>query len=297
MSTLAEEDAAQRLRGILFICLAFFLFCFLDTSAKFAGRVLPAVEVAWFRFTIHAVLAFAVMRPWRDRSVLRVNRPFLQALRSLGLLGSTVFNFFALHELQLADTTSIALSTPFVIAAVAGPLLGEWAGPRRWAAIFVGFLGVVVVMAPGSDGFRPAMLFSIGSVLSYTCYAILTRLLSAQESASSLLFWSALGPALALTPAVVPVFVVPPADPAIWMALVITGIAGMVGHSMVIRAHTIAPAPVLAPFMYTQLVWMILAGWIVFGDVPHARTLAGASVIVASGLYLLYRERVRKVGG
>ncbi|MBB5752502.1 DMT family transporter [Prosthecomicrobium pneumaticum] len=290
------DDAAQRLRGVVLICLAFFLFCFLDTSAKFAGREIPALEVAWFRFAIHAVLAFAVMRPWRDWSMLAARHPLLQTLRALGLLGSTVFNFFALHELQLADTTSIGLSTPFFIAAIAGPLLGEWAGPRRWAAIVVGFVGVIVVMAPGTDGFRPAMLFTLGSVLSYTSYALLTRMLSARETASSLLFWSALGPALALTPAVAPIFVVPPADPGLWLALLITGVAGMVGHSFVIRAHTIAPAPVLAPFAYTQLVWMILAGWLVFGDVPHTRTLAGAAIIVASGLYLLYRERVRKVG-
>jgi len=285
-----DADGANRLRGISIYCLTMLAFAGLDASAKYAGQYVPALQVAWVRFLVHLVLALVILRPWRNLDAYRTGRPLLQLLRSLFLVGSTVFNFWALQSLQLDQTVSIGFSGPFLIAAMAGPVLGEWAGPRRWAAILVGFAGVLVITMPGFGEVKPAILLALTSACSYACYIILTRLLSASESSASMLLFSAAIPALALAPVAAPISIAPPSL-LVALCMVMTGVFGLAGHWCVILAHKLAPAPVLAPFMYTQILWMLILGYLVFGDVPAPRTLIGTGIIVASGLYLLYRER------
>lgn len=287
-----SDEAARRLRGIAIYCMTMLAFAGLDTSAKYAGRYVPPFEVAWVRFLVHVVLAVAILRPWRDWRQYQTKRPLMQILRSFFLVGSTVFNFLALQSLQLDQTSSIGFSGPFLIAALAGPVLGEWAGPRRWVAILIGFAGVLVITAPGFGSFQPAILLSLSSTCSYVFYILSTRLLTSTETSSSLLLLSAIVPALALAPVALPVAIAPPTV-LVAFAMLMTGICGLVGHWCVILAHRIAPAPVLAPFMYTQVLWMIGLGYLVFGDVPAPRTLVGTAIIVGSGLYLLYRERLQ----
>lgn len=291
-SSPSEADAASRLRGILIYCSSMLVFSSLDTSAKFASKALPALEVTWMRFVVHALLAVVILRPWRNWNLYRTQRPWLQLTRSLVLTASTIFNFMALRELQLDEAAAIGFSGPFMIAGLAGPILGEWAGPRRWGAIVIGFIGVLIITAPGYGSFKPAILLSLSAAFSYAFFILSTRLLTATETMSSMLLYAAAIPAIALTPLALPEAIMPPTIP-IAIALCMMGVFGIVAHWCVIRAHTIAPAPVLAPFMYVQMVWAIILGYAVFGDVPAPRTLAGAAVIVASGIYLLYRERVR----
>lgn len=286
----AASAPAQILRGIFIYCFTMLAFAGLDTSAKYAGHFLPPVEVVWVRFLVHVVLALLILRPWRDWSLYRTRRPLLQILRSLFLVGSTLFNFAALQSLQLDQTISIGFSAPFLIAALAGPLLGEWAGPRRWIAIGLGFVGVLVITAPGGAGFKPAMLLSLGSATSYALYILMTRLLSSTETSASMLLISAAVPALVLIPIAAPVSQ-PPPDLIVALCLFLTGFCGLFGHWCVILAHKLAPAPVLAPFMYTQIIWALILSAVVFGQWPAPRTLAGTGIIVASGIYLLYRER------
>lgn len=288
---LQPAEAADRLRGIGLYCLALLTFTALDTGAKYASATLPPIEIAWVRFAVHALVAAIVLRPWRDWSLYLTKRPTRQILRSVFLFLSTVFNFFALRELQLDETTTIAFASVFAVAALAGPFLGEWIGPRRWAAILVGFIGVVVVTEPGSSAFNPAILFSIGAMLSYTGYILLTRQLAGTESPASLLLYSGLIPAAMLTPVALPIAEWP-STVLVAIALAVAGISGALGHWLLIHAHRVAPASVLAPFSYTQLVWMTGSGYLFFSDVPSRTTLIGAAIIIASGLYLLYRERV-----
>jgi drug/metabolite transporter (DMT)-like permease len=290
--TQVDAEAAQRLRGIGLYCLTMLAFACLDTCAKYAGRHVPSMEVAWIRFVGHLVLALVLLQPWRNVAAYRTRRFGAQVLRSLFLAGSTVFNFLALRSLQLDQTVSITFSGPFLIAILAGPLLGEWAGARRWVAILIGFAGVLVITLPGFGGFKPAILLSIGSMLSYVSYILSTRLLVATETSTSMLLFSAAVPSLFLAPAALPV-AVPPPTLLVAFCMFMTGLLGLVGHWFVIVAHRHAPAPVLAPFSYTQILWMITLGYLVFGDVPEPRTLVGTAIIVGSGLYLLYRERRR----
>ncbi len=291
---LTPEETAVRVRGIVLILAAVFCFALLDTCAKYAaGGGVPSLEVAWFRYAVNLVIAVAVLRPWRHFTDYLTQRPWLQVWRGLFLLGSTVFNFFAIRYLPLAVTGSILFAGPLLATALAGPILGEWPGPRRWTAVTVGFIGVVIIVQPEPSQFNPAALYSLSSALCYAGYSLSTRVLSATDSAAGMLIYAAALATVALTPALPSIGVVPPT----WLiaaALAGTGIAGGIGHWFLIAAHRNAPPTVLAPFNYTQLIWMIVLGYLIFGDIPGPPTLIGASLIVASGLYALYRERVRR---
>ena len=182
---------------------------------------------------------------------------------------------------------------PLLVALLAGPMLGEWVGPRRLIAIFAGFTGVLLVVRPGTAGFHPAMLLVMAAVVFYALYGIFTRILARHDSSNTTLVFSALPAALLMTPAL-PWFWVWPQTGMQWTVLAATGLFGLIGHLLLIRAHRHAPAAVLAPFVYGEIIWMVALGYLVFGDVPGLWTLAGGSIVVASGLYLWYRERVVK---
>ncbi len=290
---LTPEETAVRVRGIVLILAAVLCFALLDTMAKYAARAVPSLEIAWFRYFVNLVIAIPVLQPWRHWSDYATKRPWLQVWRGLFLLGATVFNFFAIRYLPLAITGSVMFAGPLLATALAGPVLGEWPGLRRWVAVVVGFIGVIIVIQPEPSSFNPAALLSLAAAFCYVGYSLSTRVLSATDSPAGMLIYAAALATVALTPALPPVAVMPPT----WLitaALVGTGIAGAVGHWFLIIAHRNAPPTVLAPFNYTQLIWMIVLGYLVFGDIPSASTLIGAGLIVASGLYSLYRERVRR---
>src|SRR5262249_34299444 len=149
-------------------------FACLDSMAKYLGRRMDVLEVVWARYTAAFILALILSNPFSRPGLMRTTRPVLQVVRSAVLLGSTVFNFIALQYLQLDQVLAIIFSTPFMVAALAGPMLGEWVGPRRWAAIAVGFVGVVVVTRPGFGAIHPAALLSLLSAICYAFYGILT---------------------------------------------------------------------------------------------------------------------------
>lgn len=283
------RERRRRLTGIGLMCLALICFTALDSSAKWLGEALPPLEVAFFRYFVAFVIAASVFPPWRVASAWRTRRPLLQGLRGLCLLGSTVFNFMALRHLQLAETMSIAFAAPLMIALLSAVFLGERIGVQRWVLIAVGFIGVLVVSRPTSGGFQPAMLLAFLNVGCYAVYAILTRKLAGVDSAASMLIISAGLPILALAPWL-PAGWVWPSSPTTWIILCVLGLLGAAGHFLLILAFARAPASVVAPFTYTQIVWMTLSGWILFGDVPGAATVLGAAIVVGSGLLLLVLE-------
>jgi drug/metabolite transporter (DMT)-like permease len=286
-------DTAERLRGIGLICLAVFLFTILDTCAKYSGRFVPALEVAWVRYAIALIFAVLVLRPWRNLAEYSFERPVVQIVRAISLMMSTVFNFLALLYLQLAEAVSIGFAAPIIVTALAGPILGEWAGPRRWAAVVAGFIGVMIILEPTPAHFRIEALFSVGAAISNAGYLLTTRLLAGKTSAPALLIFGTAISALFLTPVMPPIAVIPP-HWTVMAALVITGAMGALGHYCLIVAHKKAPSIVLAPFAYTQIIWMVISGYLIFGDWPGSTTLIGGAIVIASGLYILYRESVRR---
>ena len=293
MNDAASAVRRQRLIGIALMCGAVATFSCLDTTGKYLLHSMHPLQVVWVRYTGAFLLALLFLNPVTSPGMLVTRRPWLQVGRSALLLLSTALNFFALQFLQLDEALSILFSTPFIVAILCGPLLGEWVGWRRWVAIGVGFVGVLLVARPGFGGLHPAALLSLGSAVCYSLYSISTRVLARSDSSETTLFYSNLVGALAMLP-VVPFVWSTPSSWFIVFLMVIIGAFGSFGHYLLIRGHRLAPASALAPFIYTQLVWTTTLGFLVFGDVPHHWTIVGGLIVVGSGLYLLYRER--KVG-
>jgi drug/metabolite transporter (DMT)-like permease len=281
------------LTGIALMCGAVATFSCLDTTGKYLLHYMDPLEVVWARYFGAFVLALFFLNPATKPGMLRTRRPVLQIGRSALLLFSTGLNFFALRYLQLDEALSILFSTPFIVAVLCGPLLGEWVGRRRWAAIGVGFFGVLLVARPGFGGLHPAALLSLASAVCYALYVIATRVLSRSDSSETTLFYSNLVGAVAMLPIVPFVWSTPPSA-FIVALMVLIGAFGSGGHYLLILGHRLAPASALAPFIYTQMVWTTTLGFLVFGDVPHHWTIVGGLIVVSSGLYLLNRER--KVG-
>ena len=290
----SNQPAAETptsVQAILLVLASCLLFSFLDASAKYLVlHGMAAPFVVWVRFAVHVVLVLVLLRGWSNPDMFRYSSLPLQIVRGVFLFGSTIFNFLALRTLPLADAIAIYFFAPMVITALAGPLLGEWAGWRRWAAIGVGFIGILVVTRPGLGHVGMGHLYAMLSVLSYCFYVIMTRSMGATETAASLIFYSALAPVVMLSPAIPLAGSMPP-DALAWALLIGTGFWGAVGHYLLIRAYKLAPVSALAPYPYSQLIWATAFGYFVFGDVPDAWTIVGALIIVASGLYIVQRER------
>lgn len=286
------EQVRARLTGIGLMCGAVLSFACLDAIAKYLNGYMDTLQVVWARYTGAFILTLFIFNPVSRPGLMRTTRPVLQLVRSAMLLGSTVTNFLAFRYLQLDQALSILFSTPFMVAILAGPILGEWIGWRRWVAILVGFAGVLLVTRPGVGGVHWAALYSVASAMFYSLYIVATRVLSRSDTSDTTLFYSNFVGAAAMLP-VLPFVWTTPDSPFVIFLMVVFGAFGSFGHYLLIVAHRLAPASVLAPFMYTQLVWAVGFGYAVFGDIPNRWTLAGAAVVVASGLYLLHRERVR----
>jgi drug/metabolite transporter (DMT)-like permease len=284
------HERRQRLVGIALMCGTLACFACLDAMAKVLNGYMDTMQVVWVRYAGAFIVAVAISNPLARPSPMRSRRPLLQVGRSILLLGSTVLSFFALRYLQLDQALAIVFSTPFFVAILSGPVLGEWVGWRRWTAICLGFVGVLLVARPGFGGIHPAALLSVGAAMFYAGYNITTRLIARADSSETTLFYSNLVGAVAMLP-IVPFVWTTPSDPVVILLMVLIGAFATVGHYLLIIAHRLAPPALLAPFIYSQLVWAIILGYLVFADVPNGWTLVGAAVVVASGLFILYREQ------
>ena len=290
-----DPRAAQRRRlaGIALMCGAVASFASLDACGKtLAGLGVDPLITTFMRYAVNVALITLVLNPVRRPEVARSRRLGLQVLRSLLLFGTTALNFLALRYLQLAETVSIQFAAPLAVALLAGPLLGERSSRDRLSAIAVGFLGVLVIVRPGLGDVHPAVLFSLGNMVCYAFYVIITRKLAAYDSTATTMFFSGLAGLAVMAPAM-PWLWTSPASAQVWLLLVGIGLLGTFGHWLLILAHARAPASVLAPFIYTQLIWSVSLGLLVCGDVPNGWTLAGAGVVIGSGLYLLAQETRR----
>jgi drug/metabolite transporter (DMT)-like permease len=206
-----QQERRQRLTGIGLMCGAVACFAFLDTTAKYLSAEMPTSQIVAARYISAFVLALVLVNPITHPRLMITRRPVMQIVRSILMLGSTVLNFIALRYLQLDQTLSIMFSTPFLVAIMAGPLLGETLDWRRWVAIGVGFAGVLLVTRPGAGGIHWAALLSLGGAICYSVYGIMTRALSRTDSNETTLFYSNLVGAVVMLP-MVPFIWTPPAD-------------------------------------------------------------------------------------
>ncbi|MGQ0675117.1 MAG: DMT family transporter [Rhodospirillales bacterium] len=283
---------ANALRGIMLMLATMFVFVVIDALAKHLTADLPVMQVVWARNVFALAFSLLLLRG-RGVAMLRATRrPGLQLARSAFQFVSTAIFFTALYYIPLADAIAIGFVSPLVLTALSVPLLGEKVGPRRWAAVAAGFLGVLVIIRPGFGQTHWAMLLPLAMAFTSAFYNVLTRILAGEEHPMTTLWYTTLVGSV-LTSAIMPFQWVAP-GPAGWALMALLGAAGGVGHFLLIKAFSHAPASMLAPFNYSQMIWSIPIGYLVFGDLPDLYTLAGAAIIAASGIYTAYRERVRR---
>ena len=288
----APADAARRLSlGFGLMLVAFAMFVVMDTSAKWLVLSgLAALQVAFMRFAVHFLLVLAAYAPREGASLLRSNAPRLQLARGALLSGATLLNFTALKYLPLPVTISIFFVGPLLVCLLSIPVLGERVGPRRFLAVAAGFGGVLVILQPWSERFDWHVLLSLGATTCASTYFVLSRLIRGADGNGTTQLYASLTGTFVLAPFALAAWTWP-ADPAQWGLLVLLGTFGLTGHSMVVRAHEFAEASVLAPTVYSQILYVSLASWLVFGQPPEAATLAGSAIVIASGLYVWWRER------
>jgi drug/metabolite transporter (DMT)-like permease len=287
---LHADSARNRLIGIGLVSGAYLLFSALDGSAKWLVGSLPVIVVVWLRFLIHVIVAGAVFFPLRGFDLFRTRHLRWHVVRGLMVIAMTAMNFFALQYLQLTVTASIFFSVPIIIALVSATAFGEKLDTGRWVAIVAGFAGVLTIVHPGSADFHPAMLLSVVNAILYAFFLMMTRRLAAYDSPETIQYLPAVGAALGLAPFALAAWEAP-SGWLEWTVACLLGVLGGFGHYLLALAHRYAPSSVIAPFLYQQVIYMALFGYVVFGDVPGPGVWIGAPIVIASGLYLFTRER------
>lgn len=288
----ARPDRAATLRGIGLILAAVTVFSANDALSKWLTQYHPVPQLVWARFFFQFLLLMLLFRPSRPLALLRTRRPVLQVGRGLLALACSFLFFLAIQSIPLADAAAIGMANPLIATLLAVPLLGEKIGIRRIIAVTVGFIGVLTILRPGLGVMHPAALYALAVAFAYALFQIATRKLGVIEAPMATMFYSSLV-GLVVMSLVVPFFWAP-ASPLHWLMMSGIGILGAIGHYMVIRAYRLAPVGVLSPFGYFQLIASTGLGYLVFSQFPDQWTVLGSLIVTASGIYVLYRETVRR---
>jgi len=279
-------------KGIALILLStVFLGCS-DITAKYLSTSLPSIEITWIRFLTFALMFTPVMLPSSPLYAMRTERLGLHVMRGAALLGSSLFFITGLGFLPIAEASATGFVAPLFVTALSILFLGEKVGMRRWFATALGLIGVLIILRPGTGAFHLAAFFPVVSAACWAGTLILTRMMSGREAVVTTMAYSSLA-GLAILTAIVPFVWVTPSWTAIALGIFI-GVASTAGQWIVVLAYRYGDASVLAPFSYSQLLWVSILGFFIFGEVPSLWTVVGAAFIVASGLYIAHRERVRR---
>jgi drug/metabolite transporter (DMT)-like permease len=271
------------------MCGAAGTFALLNVAAKALTGDFPVVQLLWARTAGHLAFVVVAFGPRYGRRLFATRHPVFQLARSLLLMASTAFNFAALRFIGLATAATINFTAPFIVALLGVPMLGERVGLRRWLTIGVGFVGVLIVIRPGGNVVQLATLLAMGTAVCYAGYQVLTRRVAATDPPETTVGYSALL-GTALTTLVLPFSWVSPTSWAQVGLLLSMGITGGLGHYMVARAYMWAPAAVVSPFNYVQLLGAAVTGYLFFGEVPGATLWLGAALIVGSGILMAWSE-------
>ena len=282
-------------RGIFLFLAAVLSFAVLDTIAKHMTREFHVVQIAWGRYVFHAAFLAVLMPSHGILRPFRSLRPWFQIIRATLLAAVTLLFFTAVSFLPLTETTAIGFVTPLFVTALAHLVLKEKVGVRRWSAVLVGFVGVLIVIRPGLGVVHWAAFIVVVMAMMNALYHLATRMLAGVDAPPTTIFYSGIVGALAFS-IIVPFFWRAPSLVG-WAEMVIIGFLGGLGHYLLIRAYEYAPASTMAPYSYTQIVWITALGYAVFGDFPDRWTLIGTTIIVASGIYVFYREAVLRLQG
>jgi drug/metabolite transporter (DMT)-like permease len=288
----APARADRPFRGIAMILASTVFLGASDVTAKYLSATLPSIEIAWIRFLVFAMIMVPAMLPVSPLYALQSDRKGLHVMRGVTLLLSSLLFISGLGFLPIAEASATGFVSPLFVTALSIFFLSERVGMRRWIATAVGLIGVLIILRPGSSAFHPAAFFPIVSALAWACTLIMTRMMSGREHAITTMTYSSIV-GVCIVSALVPFVWVAPSWHDILFGILI-GVASTAGQWIVVLAFRYADASVLAPFQYTQLLWVSILGFMIFGEVPDTWTVTGAAFIVASGLYTAHRERVRR---
>jgi drug/metabolite transporter (DMT)-like permease len=290
--TAAARGARRVLAGIALVVAAGACFSALDTTTKYISASVPLLMALWFRYAFQAVATTAVMLPLRGLSVLRTLHPRFQCLRGVLLLTSSLFAFASLKYMPVGEFTAIVMIAPLAVTLLAATVLKEQVSPLRWLLVAGGFAGTLVIIRPGGETFDWATLLPLGLVASNACFQVLTSKLARTEDPVTMHLYT--GWVGTLIASLALPFVWTELQAAwMWAALCFMGVAATVGHFMLILAYQRAPASTLTPYLYAQIAFGMLGGWLVFAHVPDGWSLAGMALIAfcgATGAWLTVRE-------
>ena len=282
--------ADKPLVAIGLFSLAMMMFSATDGAAKYLSSDIAPQQIIFLRFVIVLILILLFCIYRGQRNILKTTQPTLQILRGLLLAVCSLIFYFALKHLPLELYAAISFVSPLFVTALSIPFLGERVGLRRWIAVLIGLLSVLMILRPGGVSFQLAMLLPLGSSLCWAMALVLTRLMRGSEQALTVLAWSSLVGVAAVFPLVWPVWVTPNASQ--WTILILLGVFNGLGQYLVIRAFMLASASLLAPFSYSIIIWSMLIGLIIFNSFPDGITLVGTAILIAAGLYIWHREKV-----
>lgn len=270
------------LQGVLFLIAAVACFAILDTTVKYVSAVISVLVAVWFRYLFQAVVVSAVMLPLRGRALLRTAHPRFQLLRGALLLLVSMMSFITVSFMPVGEFTAIVMTTPLMVTLLAALFLKERVGPLRWLLVVLGFAGALLIVRPGGALLGWASLLALVMVLAYAAFQILTSKMARTEDPMTMHFYTGWVGALIMS-AIVPLVWQAIPDTATLLLLCLVGLMGTVGHFLLILAFARAPASTLTPYLYAQIGFAMLAGWVVFGHVPGPLELTGMALIVVCG--------------
>lgn len=287
--------ANPHLHGVMLMVIATALFGIMDGLVKWLSAGYPTIQIMFFRSAFALIPALIMVRHGPGFVALRTRRLKAHLIRSFFGVAAMLCFFISYREMPLADVTAISFAAPFIIALLSVWLLKERVGPHRWAAIVLGFIGMLVIVQPGQSGaiLNHASLVVVLGTLLYALAMIQIRHMGQHEPSAVVAFYFAATCSVVTALALPWNWVTPTGVD--FLLLCATGLAGGVAQLFMSRAYALAPAALVAPIDYTHLLWSVALGWFVWGDFPALSTWAGSAIIIASGLYILYRETVKRV--
>ena len=277
--------------GILLMIITTIVFASQDGLSKYLATEYNVYMVVMIRYWFFAafVISMSSRRTGGIKRVSKTHSPILLIFRSLILVAEMCITILAFTLLGLAETHAIFASYPLIIAMLSGPILGEYVGWRRWLAICVGFIGILIILNPGNGIFSPYALVPLAGAILFAIYGLLTRYVGQYDDSSTSFYWTGVVGSIAMT--VIGLNFWDPVSRSDWSVMLLLSASGVVGHYLLIKCYEVAEASAIQPFAYLQLIWASMIGIIIFGEQITTNVLIGACIIVGAGLFTLWRER------
>ncbi|MEM9471543.1 MAG: DMT family transporter [Pseudomonadota bacterium] len=287
-NTTITRDAGSVAQGLLAMWVAVASFSIADAIAKWHGEEgFAAVQIVFFRY-FFGLIPVAIALYVAGLNQVRTNRPVAHVFRGVLMSSALALFFWGLKYVPLAEAIAVAFTAPLFITALSVPVLGERVGPARWLAVLVGFAGMLVIVRPGAEAFRPEMLILVAGTAVFALGITYTRRLARTETVTTMFTWTTVVALAVFAPLAWWTWKLPEADHL--AGFVVIGLIGGLAHYLVIVAYRNAPAAVVAPQEYMALVWGAIIGWIIWSEVPSAWTWLGAAIVAGAGGFIALRE-------